>query len=67
MDLTGNIGEEKEICEISDQSLIDCEKNYVLRSSHPSPLSAHISFFGCKHFSMANKYLKANNINTINW
>lgn len=50
-----------------NDALIDCKKNYVLRSSHPSPLSAHVSFFGCKHFSMANKYLKANNINTINW
>ncbi len=34
---------------------------------HPSPLSAYRGFFGCRHFSMANEILKANNLEPINW
>ena len=39
----------------------------VLKSVHPSPLSAYNGFFGCKHFSKTNKYLEKNNIGAINW
>ena len=54
-------------------SLINSDKHLVLKSVHPSPFSATketkelTKFMGCKHFSQANKYLKKNNIETINW
>lgn len=48
-------------------SFIDTNKHLVLKSVHPSPLSAHNGFFGNNHFSQANKYLQANNIEPINW
>jgi uracil-DNA glycosylase len=38
-------------------SLIDQSKHLVLTAAHPSPLSAHRGFFGCKHFSKANEFL----------
>lgn len=38
-------------------AMIDTKKNLVLRAPHPSPLSAHRGFFGCKHFSAAQNYL----------
>lgn len=41
--------------------------HYVLTAPHPSPLSAYRGFFGCKHFSKCNAFLKANNIEEINW
>ena len=47
--------------------LIDTSKHLVLTAAHPSPLSAHNGFFGCKHFSKANAYLKSNNIEPIEW
>ena len=46
---------------------IDHRNNLILKSVHPSPLSAYRGFFGCKHFSQCNAYLQANNIQTINW
>ncbi len=39
----------------------------VLKSPHPSPLSSYRGFFGCKHFSQANEFLKANGMGSINW
>lgn len=39
----------------------------VLTAPHPSPLSAHSGFFGCKHFSRTNEFLKANGRETIDW
>lgn len=39
----------------------------VLKSTHPSPLSAHSGFFGSKHFSQANEFLNRQNLKTINW
>ena len=51
----------------SKENLIDCTKHCVLTSSHPSPLSAHTGFFGCKHFSLANQYLSLNGRRTIDW
>ncbi len=47
--------------------LIDSDKHLVLRSVHPSPLSAHRGFFGTKHFSKANDYLIANGKEAIRW
>jgi len=46
---------------------IDESKHLVLKSVHPSPLSAHRGFFGCKHFSQTNEYLKSKNIEPIQW
>ncbi|MDO5664432.1 MAG: uracil-DNA glycosylase [Bacteroidia bacterium] len=46
---------------------IDTSKHLVLKSPHPSPLSAHRGFFGNKHFSKTNAYLQANGIEPINW
>ena len=42
-------------------------KHLVLKSPHPSPLSAYRGFFGCKHFSKANEFLKANGVEPIDW
>lgn len=41
------------------QSLIDETKHHVLKAAHPSPLSAHNGFLGCKHFSKTNEILVA--------
>ncbi|MPN30657.1 Uracil-DNA glycosylase [bioreactor metagenome] len=46
---------------------IDANRHLVLSSPHPSPLSAHRGFFGNKHFSKANNYLSAHNMEPINW
>lgn len=46
---------------------IDAGRHLVLKSPHPSPLSAHRGFFGNKHFSRANEYLSAHNMEPINW
>jgi len=48
-------------------SFIDRNKHLVLSSAHPSPLSAHNGFFGNKHFSRTNDYLKAHGKSEINW
>jgi len=47
--------------------LIDETKHLVLTAPHPSPLSAHRGFFGCRHFSQCNEYLKNHAIETIAW
>lgn len=46
---------------------IDRSRHMVLESVHPSPLSARRGFFGCKHFSKANEYLKAHGKPEIDW
>ena len=48
-------------------AFIDRNKHLVLSSAHPSPLSAYNGFFGNKHFSRANDYLKANGETEIIW
>lgn len=48
-------------------SFVDENKHLVLRAPHPSPLSAHRGFLGCKHFSQANEFLKKHNRDSINW
>lgn len=47
--------------------LIDPSRHLILRSPHPSPLSAHRGFFGNHHFSLANQYLKEHGIEPIKW
>ena len=48
-------------------SIIDPKKHKVLEAPHPSPLSAHRGFFGCKHFSQANDYLCKIGKSPIRW
>lgn len=48
-------------------SMLDNPKHLILTAPHPSPLSAHRGFFGCKHFSKANDFLVANGQNPIDW
>ena len=43
------------------------ERNLILHSVHPSPLSSYRGFFGCKHFSKANDYLKSIGKEPIAW
>lgn len=49
------------------KALIDESKHCILRSVHPSPLSAFGGFFGCKHFSKANEYLVSKGIDPVDW
>jgi uracil-DNA glycosylase len=46
---------------------IDQQKHLVIKSSHPSPLSAHRGFFGSKPFSQANEYLQKAGLERVNW
>ncbi len=46
---------------------VNSEKNLILKSVHPSPLSAHRGFFGNHHFSRANNYLMEHGQTPINW
>jgi uracil-DNA glycosylase len=48
-------------------SVVDTNRHLVLKSPHPSPLSAHRGFFGNKHFSKTNTYLRAHGISPIDW
>jgi len=47
--------------------VIDRSKHLVLMSAHPSPFSADRGFFGNKHFSKANEYLKSKGLKEIDW
>ncbi|MBO5555309.1 MAG: uracil-DNA glycosylase, partial [Solobacterium sp.] len=47
--------------------MINASKHLVLQAAHPSPLSAYRGFFGCRHFSQANAFLKAHGQPEINW
>ncbi len=58
--LWGNYAQQKSI-------RIDPLKHLILKSVHPSPLSASRGFFGCRHFSKANNYLRQNQIEPIDW
>ena len=49
------------------QALIDETRHFVLKAAHPSPLSAHNGFFGCRHFSKTNQLLVENGIDPIDW
>ena len=46
---------------------IDNKRHLILKAPHPSPLSAHRGFLGCKHFSQANQYLTDHHKTPINW
>lgn len=51
----------------SKARLIDNTKHLILMAAHPSPFSAYNGFFGCKHFSKTNHYLKQHQSQIINW
>ena len=50
----------------SKKHLIDSTKHLVLEAAHPSPLAGG-AYFGCRHFSQANDYLKMHGINSVHW
>lgn len=58
--LWGKFAREKKV-------LIDSGKHLILEAAHPSPLSAHNGFFGCRHFSKTNEYLASKGIDPIDW
>lgn len=47
--------------------MLNNPKHLILKAPHPSPLSAYRGFFGCKHFSKANEFLKENGVEPIDW
>ena len=47
--------------------MIDTSRHLVLCAPHPSPLSASYGFFGCRHFSKANAFLKEKGIAPVDW
>ncbi len=47
--------------------VIDPHRHKILTAPHPSPLSAHRGFFGCRHFSQANQYLSEHQLTPIRW
>ncbi|MEN9920500.1 MAG: hypothetical protein RL538_393 [Candidatus Parcubacteria bacterium] len=49
------------------KALVDSSKHLVLEAPHPSPFSAHSGFFGSRHFSKTNDYLKQHNQPGIDW
>ena len=48
-------------------AIIDAKKHLILKAAHPSPFSAHNGFFGCKHFSKTNEYLRGLGKPEIEW
>ncbi len=58
--LWGKFAQQKKI-------LIDQKKHLILEAAHPSPLSAYNGFWGCKHFSKVNNFLKEKNKSIIDW
>ena len=51
----------------SKKRLINLKRHSVLSAPHPSPLSAHRGFFGCRHFSKTNQYLSEMGYSAIDW
>lgn len=49
------------------KAMLNNPKQLVLEAPHPSPLSAYRGFFGCRHFSKCNEFLKENGIEPIDW
>lgn len=49
------------------EKMLTNPKHLVLKAPHPSPLSAYRGFFGCKHFSRANEFLKEHGVEPIDW
>ena len=49
------------------KSMLNNPKHLILKAPHPSPLSAYRGFFGCRHFSQTNEFLKAHGVEPIDW
>lgn len=49
------------------RSMLNNPKHLILEAPHPSPLSAFRGFFGCRHFSKANRFLEEHGIEPIDW
>lgn len=58
--LWGKFAQNKEV-------LVDASKHLILKAAHPSPFSAHSGFFGCRHFSKANAWLREKGEKQIDW
>jgi uracil-DNA glycosylase len=48
-------------------AFVDASRHLILKAAHPSPLSAHNGFLGCRHFSQANAFLEAKGQAAIDW
>lgn len=48
-------------------AFVDTSKHLVLKAAHPSPLSAHNGFLGCRHFSHCNAFLEERGLASIDW
>ena len=48
-------------------AFVDTSRHLVLKAPHPSPLSAHSGFLGCRHFSKANAFLESRGLTPIDW
>ena len=51
----------------SKKALITNPRHLILEAAHPSPLSAYNGFFGCRHFSRANDFLRAHGVAPVDW
>jgi len=49
------------------KAMLNNPKHLILEAPHPSPLSSYRGFFGCKHFSKTNDFLKEHNLEPIDW
>ncbi|MDY2627158.1 MAG: uracil-DNA glycosylase [Lachnospiraceae bacterium] len=49
------------------KALLNNPRHLILEAPHPSPLSAYRGFFGCRHFSQANDFLAAHQIEPVDW
>lgn len=49
------------------KAMLHNPRHLILEAPHPSPLSAYRGFFGCKHFSKANEFLKEHGLTPIDW
>jgi uracil-DNA glycosylase len=54
-------------CAKTKELLVTNPNHLILKTVHPSPLSAYRGFFGCKHFSKANEFLKQHGEEPIDW
>ncbi len=48
-------------------AFVEGSRHLVLKAAHPSPLSAHSGFFGCRHFSKANAFLEGQGLPPVDW
>jgi len=65
--LWGNYAQKKALRPAQGEAIIDESKHLVIKSAHPSPLSAYNGFFGSKPFSQTNTYLIFKDKEPINW